>query len=56
MRVTRGMMRRRLVMLLMALFAAILALVGRLFFVQVLQSGWLSGLAKSSWDRTVPLA
>ncbi|GLV13679.1 stage V sporulation protein D [Alicyclobacillus hesperidum] len=56
MRVTRGMMRRRLVVLLMALFAAILALVGRLFFVQVLQSGWLAGLAKSSWDRTVPLA
>nr|WP_067620845.1 stage V sporulation protein D [Alicyclobacillus acidiphilus] len=50
------MIRRRLVWLMILLFIAILGLVGRLFFVQVLQSSWLSNLAKGSWDRTVPLA
>lgn len=56
MRVTRGLMRRRLVWLMLVLFLAILALIGRLFFVQVLQSNWLANLAKGSWDRTIPLA
>lgn len=56
MRVTRGMMRRRLVVLLLALLVAIMALVGRLVFVQIFQSKWLAGSAKDSWQRTIPLA
>ncbi|WP_456237095.1 stage V sporulation protein D [Alicyclobacillus fructus] len=56
MRVTPGLMRRRLVMLLFGLFAAIGALIGRLVYVQGWQSAWLSNLAKQSWDRTVPLS
>lgn len=56
MRVTRGLIRRRLVVLLFALLIALLALGGRLVFVQVFQSKWLSGQAKDSWQRTIPLA
>ncbi|GMA61843.1 stage V sporulation protein D [Alicyclobacillus fastidiosus] len=56
MRVTRGMMRRRLVWLLMILLIGIAALAGRLVFVQIVQNKWLSSQAKDLWERTVPLA
>ncbi|EPZ43903.1 stage V sporulation protein D [Alicyclobacillus acidoterrestris] len=56
MRVTRGMMRRRLVWLLLLLLLAIAALAGRLVFVQILQNKWLSTKAQNLWQRTVPLS
>ncbi|WAH39230.1 stage V sporulation protein D [Alicyclobacillus dauci] len=49
-------MRRRLVLLLLMLLVAICLLMGRLVFVQVLQSKWLSGMAKQSWEREIPLS
>lgn len=56
MRVTRGMIRRRLVLLFIALLVAIVALAGRLIYVQVFQAKWLATKAKDSWQRTIPLA
>lgn len=55
MRVTRGAMRRRLVLLLIVLLMAILCLAGRLAFVQIMQFNWLSGKAHQLWEREVPL-
>lgn len=55
MRVTRGMMRRRLVALLGILLLAISALVGRLAYIQVLLSPWLSDQAQALWSRSIPL-
>ncbi|MFD1677324.1 stage V sporulation protein D [Alicyclobacillus fodiniaquatilis] len=49
-------MRRRLVLLLLVLLGAILVLVGRLVFVQLIQSSWLSGEAKKTWDRKIELS
>lgn len=56
MRVTRGMMRRRLVLLLLILLVGISMLAGRLVFVQIIQSKWLAGKAQDSWEREVPLS
>jgi stage V sporulation protein D (sporulation-specific penicillin-binding protein) len=54
-RVTRGMMRRRLVASLGILLLAIAALVGRLAYIQVVLSPWLSEQAQALWSRSVPL-
>lgn len=54
-RVTRGLMRRRLVLLLMSLLAALSGLIGRLVYVQVVQSSWLSNRAQASWSRNIPV-
>lgn len=56
MRVTTGLMRRRLVILLIALLTAIGGLIGRLSYVQVVQSPWLKGRAEDLWSRNIPLA
>jgi len=55
-RVTRGMMRRRLVLLLLCLITAIGALVGRLGVIQGVQSPWLKKQADNLHSRTIPVA
>ena len=55
MRVTRGMMRRRLVALLFILTGALALLVGRLLFLQIVQAPWLSKMATSLHTRTIKL-
>ncbi len=55
MRVTQGVVRRRLVFLLLCLLSAIGMLVGRLAYIQVLQASWLTGQAKALWSRSIPL-
>lgn len=55
MRVTHGMMRRRFVLLLLCLLIAIGGLIGRLAYIQMIKSPWLSDQAKALWDRNVKL-
>ena len=55
MRVTRGSMRRRLVLALMALLAAIGGLIGRLSYMQIVQAPWLAGEAEAEWSRSITL-
>ncbi|SHK14589.1 stage V sporulation protein D [Alicyclobacillus tolerans] len=55
MRVTPRLIRRRLVILLMCLLAAIAGLIGRVFYIQTVQSPWLSGKAKQLWSRNIPV-
>lgn len=55
MRVTRGTMRRRLVLLLLCLVTAIGALIARLGVIQGIQSSWLKEQADALHSRTVPL-
>ncbi|OFW78180.1 MAG: stage V sporulation protein D, partial [Alicyclobacillus sp. RIFOXYA1_FULL_53_8] len=55
MRVTRGMMRRRLVLLLLSLLLALTGLMVRLVYVQVVQGSWLTKLAQASWSRNIPV-
>jgi len=54
-RVTRGMMRRRLVLLLLSLLLALSGLMVRLVYIQVVQASWLSNLAQASWSRNIPV-
>lgn len=54
-RVTHGMMRRRAVLLLFTLLAAIGGLIGRLAYIQVVKSPWLTGKAEASWNRKIPV-
>jgi stage V sporulation protein D (sporulation-specific penicillin-binding protein) len=54
-RVTHGMMRRRFVLLLFCLLAAIGGLIGRLAYIQMVKSPWLSDQAKAMWSREIPL-
>lgn len=55
MRVTRGVMRRRLVLLLLCLVTAIGALVVRLGVIQGVQSPWLTKQADDLHSRTIPV-
>lgn len=55
MRVTHGMIRRRLVVLLLTLVVAIGALMGRLGFIQTIESPWLTKAAEALHNRTIPL-
>lgn len=55
MHVTRGLMRRRLVILLICLVLAITLLIGRLAYIQTLLAPWLNGLATAQHDRSIPL-
>ncbi|KPV45314.1 stage V sporulation protein D [Alicyclobacillus ferrooxydans] len=55
MRVTHGTIRRRLVVLLLTLIVAIGALIGRLGFIQGVQSGWLTKAAEALHNRSIPL-
>lgn len=55
MRVTHGTIRRRLVILLLILIALIGALIGRLGFIQGIQSVWLTKAADALHTRRVPL-
>jgi stage V sporulation protein D (sporulation-specific penicillin-binding protein) len=54
-RVTQGMMRRRLVLLLMVLLTAIGTLIGRLAYIQMIKSPWLTERAHKLWSRDIPL-
>lgn len=49
------MMRRRFVLLLFCLLAAIGGLIGRLAYIQMVKSPWLSDQAKAMWSREIPL-
>ncbi len=55
MRVTRGMMRRRFVLLMLGLITAIGALIARLAYIQTVQSPWLTQRAYDLWRRDIPL-
>jgi stage V sporulation protein D (sporulation-specific penicillin-binding protein) len=54
-RVTQGVVRRRLVFLLLCLLLAIGMLIGRLAYIQVMQAPWLREQAKALWSRSIPL-
>ncbi len=54
-RVTRGMMRRRFVLLLLILLLAIGGLIGRLGYIQMVQSPWLNERAQALWSRNIPV-
>ncbi len=56
MRVTLGVMRRRLVFLLLALLVAIGILIGRLAYIQIAKSPWLTNRAQALWSRNIPLS
>ncbi|WP_245628883.1 stage V sporulation protein D [Alicyclobacillus shizuokensis] len=56
MRVTRGLVRRRLLLLLLCLLAAVGGLLGRLFYIQMVQSPWLGAQADALWRRNIPVA
>ncbi|ASS77224.1 stage V sporulation protein D [Tumebacillus algifaecis] len=49
------MIRKRLVIVLMALAAVFLALVGRLGYVQMIQAPWLTEQAEDLWRRNIPV-
>lgn len=55
MRVTRGLVRRRLVWLLLLLAGALTALIGRLVFLQIVQAPWLAQRALDLHTRTIKL-
>ena len=55
MRVTQGMMRRRFTFLMLALLAGIGGLIGRLAYIQIVQSPWLSQKAQALWSRSIPV-
>jgi stage V sporulation protein D (sporulation-specific penicillin-binding protein) len=55
-RVTRGLVRRRLLLLLLCLVTAIGGLLARLFYIQMVQSPWLSAQADALWRRNIPVA
>lgn len=55
MRVTRGMMRRRLVLLLLSLLTLIGGLIARLAYIQVVQSPSLTEQANDQLNRSIPL-
>ncbi|WP_026975311.1 stage V sporulation protein D [Alicyclobacillus contaminans] len=48
-------MRRRFVILLFCLLAAIGGLVGRLAYIQIGQSSWLQQMAQATWERNIPV-
>jgi stage V sporulation protein D (sporulation-specific penicillin-binding protein) len=54
-RVTQGVVRRRLVFLLLCLLSLIGMLIGRLAYIQVMQAPWLREQAKALWSRSIPL-
>ena len=56
MRVTRKIVRRRVVLTLLALLTAIAGLILRLAYIQVLQAPWLSQLAHEQWSRSIDVA
>jgi len=52
-RVTPGMMRRRLVVLLLVILTAVSGLIGRLAYIQMVQSPWLTGKAENLIKRSI---
>jgi len=55
-RVTRGMMRRRLVLLLLSFITLIGGLILRLGYIQVVQSPWLTERANNQLEKNIPLS
>ena len=48
-------MRKRTLVALIALIVVFCALFGRLFFLQVVDGGWLRAKASEQWYRDLPL-
>lgn len=55
-RVTHGLIRRRLVMILICLLVAIAMLIGRLGYVQTVMAPWLNGQALNQANRTIKIS
>lgn len=55
MRAINRTLRKRLVIVLFALAAAFLALIGRLAYIQLVQSAWLTEKAEDLWRRNIPV-
>ncbi|MFC4770219.1 stage V sporulation protein D [Effusibacillus consociatus] len=55
MRAVNGILRKRLVLVLFVLGTVFLALIGRLAYIQLIQSPWLTKKAEDLWRRDIPV-